>query len=168
MNTLETDRDIIARLAIEREDANDHFADFLRRYNSEMLDCMVHQINDEIAPRIDCTACGACCRSLMINVTTEEKIRMAAHLDIPEDTFANDFLEEGLAGNLIMNTIPCTFLSGNLCTVYEDRFSSCRDFPHLYQEGFQRRLFVTFMHYGRCPIVYNVIETLKMKTGFKA
>ena len=60
-----------------------------------------------------------------------------------------------------MNKIPCHFLHENKCTVYEARPTECREFPGLHKPGFIKRSFATFMHYGRCPIIFNVIEALK-------
>jgi hypothetical protein len=50
--------------------------------------------------------------------------------------------------------------------VYENRFSSCREFPHLHKPGFNTRLFETFMHYNICPIVFHVVEKLKQALAF--
>jgi Fe-S-cluster containining protein len=76
------------------------------------------------------------------------------------------YIEESQQGNCFINTIPCHFLADNKCTIYENRFTECRDFPHLHKPGFKARLAGTLMHYGRCPIIYNVIEEMKVKTGF--
>jgi hypothetical protein len=51
--------------------------------------------------------------------------------------------------------------------VYEHRFSECREFPRLDRKNFKDRLFGTLIHYAMCPIIFNVVEELKIKTGFK-
>ena len=63
---------------------------------------------------------------------------------------------------MLMNAIPCTFLKEEKCTVYAHRFAGCREFPAMHLPNFNKRLFTTFMHYSRCPIIYNVIEGLKI------
>ncbi|MBV9989122.1 MAG: hypothetical protein JO301_15695, partial [Chitinophagaceae bacterium] len=45
-------------------------------------------------------------------------------------------------------------------------FAGCREFPALHVPGFRNRLFTTFMHYERCPIIFNVMEQLKDVIGF--
>jgi Fe-S-cluster containining protein len=120
-----------------------------------------------ITPLVDCTKCGACCKSLMINVTAEEIEAVSLHLHISATGFKEKYIEESLQGQMIMNTIPCHFLSGTMCTIYEKRFNECREFPHLHKNNFKDRLFGTFMHYTMCPIIYNVVEELKVETGFK-
>lgn len=132
-----------------------------------MLDTLVHDLNDKITPLIDCTACGACCRGLMINVVTSEILPIAAHLKMSGSDFKEKFIEESSGGQMIINTIPCNFLSNSKCTVYEQRFTECREFPHLHKNNFKGRLFGTLVHYAMCPIIFNVVEELKVETGFK-
>lgn len=165
--SLELNRDKIALLASEREDENEMFRQYLKHMDGERLDLFVHQINDRVISKIDCTQCGACCKKLMINVTITDKDRIASHLKISPRQFKENYLEESSEGQMIMHSMPCSFLSENKCSVYDYRFEECREFPHLHKENFKGRLFGTLMHYGRCPIIFNVIEELKTKTGFR-
>ena len=143
------------------------FAPACKERTADELDEKVHRINDIITPQIDCTACGACCRQLMINVTEEEKNAAATFLGTTAEEFKNDYLEESMQGKLIMNTIPCSFLSHSKCTIYENRFTECREFPHLHEKNFKGRLFGTLVHYAMCPIIFNVVEELKIELGFR-
>jgi Fe-S-cluster containining protein len=165
---LTADLNIIAAAALTRESENFRFRDFLRANDPEKIDAIVHRLNDTITPAIDCTACGNCCRSLMIHTTTEEHARLAAAAQIPLATWEARHIETSLQGATILNAIPCAFLKGSLCSVYEDRFQECREFPHLHRDNFNDRLFSTLMYYGTCPIIYNVVEELKVETGFLA
>jgi Fe-S-cluster containining protein len=124
-------------------------------------------LNETISPQIDCTVCGNCCRSLMINVEESDAQRMADALRISVDEFDSTYVEKSSSGNMrIMNKIPCHFLHDNKCTEYEARPNECREFPGLHHPNFTGRLFATFMHYGRCPIIYNVVEGLKESLSF--
>ena len=167
MLSLISDREFIKKQAEVNEEENDAFRLYLKGLDSDGLDKKVHEINDYVTPKIDCTVCGACCRQLMINVTEEEKIAVANHLDISPLQFKDEYLEESLQGKLIINTIPCHFLSDSKCSIYENRFTECRAFPHLHESNFKGRLFGTLVHYAMCPIIYNVIEQLKVDVGFK-
>ncbi len=135
--------------------------------DASKVDQLVQTINQKIEPNVDCTSCGACCRGLMINVTEEETKSTASYLSLSHEIFKEKFIESSEQGVMIMNTIPCHFLSENKCTIYENRFNECRDFPHLNKPNFRDRLFGTLIHYGICPIIYNVIEELKVITRFK-
>lgn len=161
--TLTHHLDSIAQAALEKEDENYHFKQFLRQQDSEAIDTLVHELDATVTPQVDCTTCGNCCQSLMINVTAAENERVAAHLRLPVAEFTEKYIETSLQGDMVVNTIPCHFLSDKHCTVYEQRFQECRTFPGLHQAGFTGRLFSTFMHYGRCPIIYNVTEQLKQR-----
>jgi len=127
---------------------------------------MAHLLNDEVSGSVDCTACGNCCKTLVINVMHEEIGTLAQHLQLSAAVTKEQYIEESLAGKCFINTMPCHFLADKKCSIYEARFTECRDFPHLHKDGFKARLSGTLMHYGRCPIIYNVIEGMKVQTGF--
>jgi uncharacterized protein len=149
------------------EDENEHFRDFLEQNDPDMIDELVMAMNEQVSAKIDCTQCGNCCRALMVNITPPETERLAAHLNMPLETLKETYIEESMQGNMIMRSMPCPFLGGNSCTIYEHRFNECREFPHLHKPRFVHRLFGTLMHYGMCPIIFNVVEWLKIETGFK-
>lgn len=128
---------------------------------------MVHRLNDEISPKIDCTLCGNCCKSLMVGIKPEERIFFAEHFQLSNEEAAEKYLATGINGDTIMSNMPCVFLKENSCTIYEDRFSDCREFPHLHQDGFVNRLFSVLSSYGMCPIVFNVVEAMKTELGFR-
>jgi len=161
-----TDLISIQTLAAEKENENDAFRFFLKNKDSKEVDIIVHSINDAITPKIDCTECGNCCKTLMINITEEESERLAAHLNMNVPDLKEKYIEESLQGKMIMDTIPCHFLGGTRCNIYEQRFTECRDFPHLDKDNFTDRLFGTLMYYAMCPIIFNVVEELKTQTGF--
>ena len=127
----------------------------------------MHRINDAITPQIDCTTCGNCCKSLMINITPKETVSLATHLQMDIEHVKEKFIEISEQGKMIINTIPCHFLGGTSCTIYENRFTECREFPHLHKKDFTTRLFGTLMYYAMCPIIFNVVETLKEELNYQ-
>ncbi|MBG9375079.1 YkgJ family cysteine cluster protein [Panacibacter sp. DH6] len=162
-----TDLAVLALTAAEKETENDLFKQFLQEQDVAAIDAAVFALDKEITPQIDCTACGNCCRSLMINVDGQDAERLARHLHMHTDDFYERYVERSSQGTLaVMNNIPCHFLADNKCTVYEARPAECREFPGLHHAGFTKRLFAIFMHYQRCPIIFNVVEQLKDVTGF--
>ena len=124
------------------------------------------ELNDTVTAQVDCTACGNCCKTLMINITEEEANAVADHLDHTRAVFDEQYVEKGSAGMMILNTIPCHFLKHNKCSIYDHRFAGCREFPGLQLPFFTERLFTIFMHYGRCPIIFNVVEHMKIRLDF--
>ncbi len=158
----------IATSAATNEQENDAFTDFLKQQDDDTIDQLVFKINQKVEPAIDCTACGNCCKTLMINVTEEEAVNVSMHLNKPLPNVKEQYLEQGLSNKYIINQMPCHFLEDTTCSIYSHRFAGCREFPALTQPNFTQRLFTVFMHYGRCPIIYNVVEALKTHTGFNA
>ena len=97
----------------------------------------------------------------MIVVTHEEADQLSGHLAISRSEFDDRYIEKGAHEMMIINQMPCHFLQDKRCTVYENRFMGCREFPALSIPNFVKRLFTVFMHYDRCPIIFNVLEQLK-------
>jgi Fe-S-cluster containining protein len=162
----QSDLKIIAAGAIANEDENYAFRAWLKSADSVALDARVHEISNRVSAAIDCTQCGNCCKTLVINVTRPEIETLGGALGMTTEAVKEKYIEESVQGACFMNTMPCNFLSENKCTIYADRFTECRDFPHLHKPGFKQRLPGTLGHYGRCPIIYNVIEELKKETDY--
>lgn len=97
----------------------------------------------------------------MVNINNQEADNLSAHLGQSRAEFDEKYLEKGESGRMVLNAIPCHFLVGNSCSVYEHRFEGCKEFPAFHVKEFNKRLFTTYMHYDRCPIIFNVLETLK-------
>lgn len=165
--SLTTSLSALREAAIANEEENELFRIFVGEYADAPIDALVHRLNNDISAQIDCKQCGNCCRSLIINIEPVESEVLANHLNVSWSKFKEQFVEESQQGQLVINTIPCHFLKDNKCSVYEHRFIQCREFPHLQKNGFTKRLGGTLMHYGNCPIVYNVIEQLKAELSFK-
>ncbi|HPZ88434.1 MAG TPA: YkgJ family cysteine cluster protein [Flavihumibacter sp.] len=161
-----TDLDSIARIAEDERQENEDFTRWLKEAG-ESVDATVMRLQADIAPQISCTDCGNCCRSLIIHVEPTDIPPLAQRLDLSVDDFTARYLEKGIGNDAVISQVPCHFLAGNWCTVYEDRFSACRSFPHLDVPGFSKRAFALMQQVGRCPIVFNVIKVLKSETGFR-
>ncbi len=147
---------------------NDEFQGFLRQINSQELDNAVFTLSETISPQIDCTSCGNCCKSLMVNIDEAEANHLANHLGQTREKFDEAYISKGESGRMVINSIPCHFLVENSCSVYEHRFAGCREFPAFHIPDFNKRLFTTYMHYDRCPIIFNVMENLKKVLEFEA
>ena len=163
---IQTNLEAISSIAQKKQLENDDFILFLRSQSSSHVDQLVTLLNDEITPKIDCTKCGQCCQSLMIQVEADEIENLSQKMGITSEKFEESFVEKGSV-QMLLNTIPCHFLQDNKCSIYENRFSSCREFPALHLPGFTARLFTIFMHYHRCPIIFNVVETLKERLNYQ-
>ncbi len=167
MQLVETDLEKILFKTTIDEKTNDRFSDFLTKLDSAALDEAIIRLEKIIAPQIDCTSCGNCCKSLMINVEEIEAVNVANFLKLERKEFDKKFIEKSENGKMVINKIPCHFLEDNKCTIYQNRFAGCKEFPALHLPQIQKRLFTVFMHYARCPIIFNVMEELKDVVGFE-
>lgn len=165
-NVYETNLQTIAVVAAEKEEENDHFLRSLKHHDGAVLDTVVHGIYADVNAAIDCTACGNCCRTLVVNITKPEIERLAIFMNMSEEALREKYIEESLAGNTFINTVPCHFLEGTKCSIYTERFTECRDFPHLHKTGFRERFLGTLLHYPSCPIIFNTVEILKRELKF--
>lgn len=161
-----TDLSEIARLAAIREEENDHFRSFIEARDPSETDKSVFRLQEVVSAGIDCRQCGNCCRSLMIVVSEEELDRVALLSNETTADFKSKHITEGLAGKMLLNSMPCRFLEDSSCSIYEHRFAGCREFPALHLPGFAHRYFTIQMHYDRCPIIFNVVEQLKKELHF--
>ncbi len=150
-----------------KEEGNITFGEYVKQHDADYIDSLIHELNTAITPQIDCTQCGNCCKTLMIQVERKEVERVANNMNLSSSVFEELYIEKGSSDLMIMNAIPCHFLEDKRCSIYTDRFSSCKEFPALHLPNFTSRLFTVFMHYRRCPIIFNVVEALKISLAFK-
>jgi hypothetical protein len=164
--TVHTDLEYIASEAAKHEEENQIFKQYLKILAGSEIDATVHGIYETVKTQVNCTDCGNCCQKLIVNITPEEIKSLSSFLQLPEAELRAQYIEESQQGACFINRIPCHFLAEKKCTIYENRFTECRDFPHLHKAGFRERLLGTLLHYSSCPIIFNVIEQSKVALGF--
>ena len=163
---LETDLDKIKALAILRKEENEKFRRYLKNRNLHKTDALVHRINEEVAPRINCTTCGNCCKELSPYLNKEDLNNLAQATRKSIEEVIATYTEKDEEG-VSFTHLPCTFLADNKCTIYQHRPQTCHSFPHLHNPGFTSRLRRVIDNYAICPIIFNVIERLKLEIGFQ-
>jgi Fe-S-cluster containining protein len=162
---LETDLEAIAETSTLKKDENFRFRNFLKGHGSRKVDLLVHKLNNDVAPRIDCTACGNCCRKLSPCLNKDDLHRLSDGLKISIDEVITDLTETDEHG-LSFKHLPCSFLKENKCSIYEHRPEACSSFPHLHKDDFNSKSRRAFENYAICPIIFNVIERLKIEMHF--
>ncbi len=172
---LETDLAAIAAQARQCRDDYEAFGHYLDimwdregRSDSE-LDALVNAIAADVIPQIDCTACGNCCRSLVVGLTPADIPPLAAALNLPPDHVIASYVDQ-TAGEQqgewgVFRCSPCPLMRHKLCSVYAYRPQSCRDYPALTPDF--RWLYPEIARgAGSCPIIYHVIERLQARLGW--
>jgi len=125
------------------------------------LDHLVEQLSNPIVEAIDCTACGRCCRALDVYLEHTDVARLANGLERTTEQIQEQYvmpdIDDKLAGECgKFKMKPCTFLNGNLCTVYEHRPQSCRDYPY-FTPDFRWWLKDMIEGASLCPIICHVL-----------
>ena len=131
------------------------FLKFHLDWSDRKLDSLVHEVARSVAAEIDCTQCANCCRAMSLTVGGKELARLARRLGVSNEECKTR-----------MKQIPCPFLDGNLCTIYEERPKECRDFPHLHKSDMRSRSIALVENAERCPIVFNTLQRLKTRLGW--
>ena len=135
---------------------------------TRVVDAYVQELNDSIASSIDCTSCGNCCKVLEPPVSPDEIQRLAKQKKSTPADFERQYVGKEVSTEIqFLKCQPCIFLQSEHCTIYQDRPASCADYPHLHQPNIKYRWKSLMDNYAMCPIVYNVVEALKVKTGFQ-
>ncbi len=160
----------IRRMGERKLEENRKFRAYLKRHN--FVERRLKKIAAEVAAQIDCTQCANCCRVATAKVTERDVERLAKFLGMRVGELLRDCTEQSEEEGRVLKRGEggCVFLEGNLCTVYEGRPDSCRDFPHL-EHGpgsFLSRMWAMPERACYCPIVYNALEEFKRETGFRA
>jgi Fe-S-cluster containining protein len=121
-------------------------------------------VHERYSSAIDCTKCANCCRVLTLPFKQTELHHIAKSLDQSIETFEQTFL---LApGHIHAGCLkpPCPMLDGNLCLIYPTRPEVCREFPPTPRAD---NMLATLRFHSVCPIVFNVMEELKILSGWK-
>jgi uncharacterized protein len=159
----------VAQLAKPLEDENWRFRTFLKMLSSRRrrhIDRVAEELGREAESQIDCRDCGACCRDNAIPVNDEEIARLARGLNVTPAEVREKWIAHDEEEGDHIDARPCPFLSGNSCSVYEQRPDCCRGYPYLGGEIAPRMMGI-IERAGSCPIVYEMLERLKDGVGFR-
>jgi|GEM_PF-2659119 len=115
-----------------------------------------------VMARIDCTACGRCCRHMGPVVDDADAARLAAGLGLSVAGLRRRFLRPMWPGAAEADQVwllpaPCPLHDGRLCTVYPRRPQPCRDFPQAVGADPVERLAIWVETAAFCPITFNTL-----------
>jgi Fe-S-cluster containining protein len=130
------------------------------------------RIAEEIEAAIDCRVCANCCRKSTVRLSDRDIQRLSKALRVKEARVIEDYTMPSEDEGLILRRDDqngCIFLSGQDCTIYEDRPDICRDYPHLVHGpgSLLARMWHMPDRATVCPIVYNTLEAYKTDLGVK-
>jgi Fe-S-cluster containining protein len=159
----------IEALAKERHDENWRFRSYIKGWldwPDARLDAFVREVYEGVTRDIDCLSCAHCCRVMRIEMDPEDIERLAGRLGMSAAEFEERYTEPDDDGARRIAAVPCPFLEGNACSVYEDRPHDCMEFPHLDKENFRFRCVGAIENTAYCPLVFNTLERLKERLPY--
>jgi Fe-S-cluster containining protein len=153
-----------------KEQENLAFRGFVKHdlaLSDRRLNAVVQETTEHVWSYIDCRTCGNCCKTQQPVFSRTEAQRIATYLGLTlKDLVAQYLTSDADVGKYITRQLPCPFLENNLCTIYPVRPAVCRNYPHLHR-NVRSRLWQLLDNASVCPIVYNVLESLKTQFGFQ-
>ena len=168
MKQLELDLDKIRRVAQEKEDENYDFRIFLKGKDFDKVDKIVHSLDKQIKSKTDCQECGNCCNVLRPTVSNTEIKKLSKLENIPQLDYEKKYIaKDEIEDVKYLKDTPCKYLKDKNCTIYHDRPNDCRSYPHTHKKYFITRTLGMIEYCGICPIVYNLMENLKIELNYR-
>ena len=166
---LVTDPIEVQRLAEDLDDENWAFRAWIKSHptlDDEQLMPVVCRLSKPVTTQIDCTTCANCCRVLAPPLDQGDIQRLAQALGMSISSLQQTYLRQEDPGQWELPA-PCPLLDGNLCHVYDARPKPCRDYPHLHND-FRAHSMARIGDASICPIVFNVIQRMKVELHYPA
>ena len=136
----------------------------LKRTKPNNLDEVVHRLHDEVFENIDCLQCANCCKTTSPIFYERDIDRLAKRLRMRPSEFIAKYLHIDEDKDYVLNAAPCPFLDHeNYCSIYTDRPTACREYPHTNRKRFYQILDLTLKNAAICPAVFQVVEEMKKK-----
>jgi len=131
----------------------------LKRKPPADLDQIFKALHDKAFSRIKCLECANCCRTLGPRITDRDVFRIARYLKVRPAELSGKYLRIDEDGDYVFKTMPCPFLQpDNYCSIYDQRPSACRDYPHTDRKKMHQVLDLTLKNSFTCPGVLEVLR----------
>ncbi len=167
MRELTIDLEKIKYWGQKNRDRNFDFRSFLKFNDRDDIDDIVHRLDTEIRKQIDCTTCGNCCIEQSPLLTKKDVSRISEYVGLSEHEFIDNYIDTSDEEEPVFAHRPCKFLVDRKCTIYEIRPDDCASYPHTQKKQFTSRLLGVIQNYSVCPIVFNLVEQLKLELNFR-
>jgi Fe-S-cluster containining protein len=134
----------------------------LKRIRPQAVDRFFHASHQREFSKINCLECANCCKSISPAIYDSDVRRMAKTLKMKVPDFIDAYLHPDEEEEYIFKSTPCPFLGeDNYCSIYESRPKACREYPHTNRKRIYQILQLTARNTKVCPVVFNIIESLK-------
>lgn len=126
------------------------------------LDNLIHAEHEAAFEKIDCLQCANCCKTTSPIFYQRDIDRAAKAIRVRPGDFIDKYLRIDEDQDYVLKQSPCAFLDHqNYCSIYADRPTACREYPHTNRKKMQQLLNLTFKNTLVCPAVLRITEGLK-------
>jgi Fe-S-cluster containining protein len=147
--------------SLKRQPINAKLVEKLKRKKPANLDEVIHELHHEAFDQIDCLKCANCCKTTSPAFYTKDIERAAKALRIKPAQFIERYLKIDDDQVYIFKSSPCPFLDDeNYCTIYKDRPTACREYPHTDRKRMVQILDITLQNSLICPAVAKIFDKL--------
>lgn len=141
---------------------NQAFFKKLKARGPKNLDSLFHVAHHSVFEKTECLTCANCCKTTSPIFYQHDIERAAKSLKLRPGEFLQKYLEMDEDGDFVLKQAPCPFLSrNNYCSIYQDRPTACREYPHTNRKNMRQILDLTFRNTLVCPAVLEIVERLK-------
>ena len=144
--------------------SNKTFLKKLKQKKIRNLDAIFHTAHEEAFQQIDCLTCANCCKTTSPIFYQKDIERVAKRLRMKPFEFIDTYLKIDEDKDYVLQKAPCPFLGNdNYCSVYEDRPTACREYPHTNRKNMYQILDLTYKNTLVCPAVLKIVDEVKEK-----
>lgn len=131
------------------------------------LDDLIHSEHEAAFEKIDCLQCANCCKTTSPIFYQRDIDRAAKAVRMRPGDFIDKYLRIDEDQDYVLKQSPCAFLDDeNYCSIYADRPTACREYPHTNRKKMQQLLNLTFKNTLVCPAVLRITVELKKKVVY--
>jgi Fe-S-cluster containining protein len=150
--------------AQKKKSENRAFYNRLKNKKPSGLDDLFQEAHYEVFESVDCLTCANCCKTTSPIFYQRDIERAARATRMKPGEFIEKYLRVDSDKDYVLQQAPCPFLdSENYCSIYADRPTACREYPHTNRKKIQQILDLTYMNTLVCPAVLRITEILKNK-----
>ena len=117
--------------------------------------------HEKVFQEMDCLMCANCCKSIPPMLSSRDIKRISRRLSMSPKEFSLKYTIVDEDGDTVISSSPCPFLqSDNKCSIYEDRPSACRLYPHSGEQMFLQNLSHHKRNMKYCPGLMEIMRRL--------
>jgi hypothetical protein len=147
--------------AEKRAEVNTKIAERIKRKKPANLDQTFQDLHDQAFENIDCLKCANCCKTTSPIFYMKDIERAAKAVKLKPIEFIDKYLKIDEDKDYILKSAPCPFLDyENYCTIYKDRPTACREYPHTNRKRMIQIMDLTLKNTLVCPAVAQIFTHL--------